>query len=454
MTEPLKRSVHITNYYHKSSGGISTSYNNLMAAAAREQRTIRLIVPGEVADVENVNEFARIYYVPAKFSPIFDKRYRVMMPWQYMLKDSAIRNILLDEMPQMIEVTDKYTLSIIGPMIRTNMFKRIGRPMLVHFSCERMDDNIRAFLNGGTFGRWLSRRVIGNYNFPSFDYHIANSSYTADEFYSSVRSKDNPRRSRWLLNKCWQYLSAPRIPYAERIRVCPRGVDALHFNPERRSNIIRREMLERFELKDTATLLLYAGRISPEKNISLLIDMMSELAKDSANDYRLLVAGDGPQAKWLSDESCKIGNGRIILLGHLDKETLANYYANSDVFVHPNPREPFGIAPLEAMASGVATVAPNSGGILSYASDENIWLVEPTGKAFADAVIEAVTNDELRRTKIENALKTGRANTREGSTRNLLATYDEIYEDFQLRNSLFTDRAESSNFDFTDITDA
>ncbi|MDQ3747432.1 MAG: hypothetical protein M3367_00225, partial [Acidobacteriota bacterium] len=75
---PIK-SVHITNYYHKDSGGISTSYNNLLAAAERHQRYVRLIVPGETEEIEEVNEFARIYYVPAKFSPVFDKRYRIIM---------------------------------------------------------------------------------------------------------------------------------------------------------------------------------------------------------------------------------------------------------------------------------------------------------------------------------------------------------------------------------------
>src|SRR5262245_37196353 len=118
MTRPLK-SVHITNYYHKNSGGISTSFNNLMAAAERHERPVRLIVPGEKESVENINEFARIYYVPAKKSPVFDKRYRVMMPWQYMQGNSIIRRILLDERPDIVEVTDKYTLAPIGAMIRT-----------------------------------------------------------------------------------------------------------------------------------------------------------------------------------------------------------------------------------------------------------------------------------------------------------------------------------------------
>src|SRR6185369_18033304 len=102
MTGAIK-TVHLTNYYHKNSGGISTSYNNLLAAAERRRRFVRLIVPGETEEIEDVNEYGRIYYVPAKYSPIFDKRYRVMMPWQYMLHGSIIRNILLEEKPDLIE---------------------------------------------------------------------------------------------------------------------------------------------------------------------------------------------------------------------------------------------------------------------------------------------------------------------------------------------------------------
>ena len=147
------KSVHITNFYHKNSGGISTSYNNLLAAATRCRRHVRLVVPGETEDVETISEFAKIYYVPARHSPIIDRRYRVMMPWQYMLHGSTIRNILLAERPEVIEVTDKYTLSLIGPMIRTNNFRELGRPMLVHFSCERMDDSVRTFLRLGSVGK-------------------------------------------------------------------------------------------------------------------------------------------------------------------------------------------------------------------------------------------------------------------------------------------------------------
>ena len=442
----LKKSVHITNYYHKNSGGISTSFNNLMAAAERHQRLVRLIVPGETEAVEDVNEFAKIYYIPAKYSPIFDKRYRLIMPWQYMSGGSAIRRILLDEDPDFVEITDKYTLSMFGAMVRIGKFREFGRRMLVHFSCERMDDNFASFLSARKFGKWFSQRIIANYILPSFDFHIANSEYTANEFFESEAAS---RRSKRFFNSCYRFFKAPRVPLAERIAVCPRGVNVEQFSPSRRSDDVRREMRERSGIPSDSVVLLYAGRISPEKNIGLLVEMMKELARDPAGDYRLLVAGAGPQSNWLRDEGEKASPGKIIQLGHLDKETLANYYANADVFVHPNPKEPFGIAPLEAMASGVPTVAPNAGGILSYATNDNAWLVEPTGENFASAIREIIGNKPLRDRKVANAIETALQNTRETSTDRLFATYDKIYEDFQSRRELFTDIEAAKGFDFT-----
>lgn len=447
MTQSIK-SVHLTNYYHKNSGGISTSFNNLLAAAERHRRYVRLIVPGEKEEIEEINEFARIYYVPARYSPIFDKRYRIMMPWQYLTGDSIIRRILLEEKPDIVEVTDKYTLSILGAMIRLNKFKQLGRPMMVHFSCERMDDNVGSFLTAGKIGKWFARRLIGNYTIPSFDYHIANSAYTAEEFFDSVSPATNPGRSRSFLNWCWRKLNAPRVPVEQRISVCPRGVDSVQFTPDRISDDVRREMLERSGIPENAVILLYAGRVSPEKNIGLLIDMMSVLNDNESHDYRLLVAGAGPRTGWLKEQGETHAPGKIVQLGHLDKETLANYYANADVFVHPNPKEPFGIAPLEAMASGIPTVAPNSGGILSYATNDNAWLTEPSGQNFAAAVREVVEDEAAREGKIKRALETARANTREASTDRLFATYDRLYEDFQTRRALYTDNEKSKGFDF------
>jgi glycosyltransferase involved in cell wall biosynthesis len=223
------------------------------------------------------------------------------------------------------------------------------------------------------------------------------------------------------------------------------------YTPDRKSDEVKREMRRRAGIPENSIVLLYAGRISPEKNIALLVDLMKILAEDARNDYRLLVAGAGPTAGWLKEQTEKHIPGKIIQLGHLDKETLADFYANADVFVHPNPREPFGIAPLEAMASGAPTLAPNAGGILSYANGDNAWLVEPTGEKFAEAVRGITKNPELRKQKTEKAVETARNNTWKNSTDRLLATYDKIYEDFQNRRELFTNRDAVKSFDFAKL---
>ena len=431
------KSVHITNFYHKNSGGISTSYNNLLAAATRHRRHVRLIVPAEVEDVETLSDFAKIYYVPARRSPIFDRRYRVMMPWQYMLHGSAIREILLAERPDMIEVTDKYTLSLIGAMIRTNNFRRLGRPMLVHFSCERMDDSIQTFLRIGSAGKWFSDRLLRYYHLPSFDFHIANSEYTASEFLESANGHRGGVSGK-LQSSIWKMLKAPHVPVKDRVYVCHRGVNVRRFNADRKSTEARKDTCRAAGVPDDATLLFYAGRLSPEKNVGLLFDTMKILAADSNRDFRLLIAGDGPKAKGLASKSERYLPGKIIQFGHVNKDELANLYANTDVFVHPNPREPFGIAPLEAMASGLPLVAPNAGGILAYANESNAWLTEANAPSFAATIREVIENHSERIAKIENGFLTVDENQSERSAEKLLETYDRMYAKFLASRSQFT----------------
>ncbi|MEZ5307368.1 MAG: glycosyltransferase [Pyrinomonadaceae bacterium] len=447
---PIK-TVHITNYYHKNSGGISTSYNALMKAAERRKREMRLIVPGERTEIEIVNDYAKIYYIEAPKSFLFDKRYRVLMPWTYLPNGSPIRKILMEEQPDIVEITDKYTLSMFGAMVRRGKFSQLGRPMLVHFSCERMDDNVASFLSKGSLGKRLARAVMGYYNLPSFDFHIANSPYTAEEFFHSAKSAHKPSRSKWLANKTWRFFRSPRVAIEDRIVVCPRGVDAERFSPDRKSERKRSELVEKHGLPENAKLVLYAGRISPEKNIELLVDVMSLLASDKTHDFRLLVAGDGPLADWLEETTEKRFPGRIVQLGHLEKEDLSDLYANVDVFVHPNPKEPFGIGPLEAMASGAPCVIPNAGGVLFYATDDNTWLVEPSPEKFAEAIREVLDDPFQTDRKVKEAIETAARNTRIKSTDNLIDTYDRLFEEFKKEFDLYTNEDLARQHDFTEF---
>ena len=73
-------SLHITNAYHPSSGGIRTFYTALLEAANRDRRRVSLLVPGPQHRVEEVGQFGTIYFVRAPLAPVFDRRYRLILP--------------------------------------------------------------------------------------------------------------------------------------------------------------------------------------------------------------------------------------------------------------------------------------------------------------------------------------------------------------------------------------
>jgi glycosyltransferase involved in cell wall biosynthesis len=163
---------------------------------------------------------------------------------------------------------------------------------------------------------------------------------------------------------------------------------------------------------------LYAGRLSPEKNLALLIDVMERLTSPAkfkstgrqmgaSPDCRLLIAGSGPLEGWLREQARRLG-GRLRLLGHLcNRDEMARLLASVDVFVHPNPREPFGIGPFEAMASGTPLVAPDAGGVLDYADSTCAWPAKPEGGTFTDTVHEVLSNPPEARTKVQRARRRG-----------------------------------------------
>jgi alpha-1,6-mannosyltransferase len=399
------KTLHFTNSWHASSGGIRTFYRELLKAAAQQQRQMRLVVPSETTRVEIVNDYARIYHIAAPRSLLFDARYRLLLPHTY-LWQRTVREILHDEKPDLIEICDKYSLSWMAGLIRKGWLSKGYRPALIGFSCERMDDNVAAWIASNALTRKLTRAFLRQLYLPLFDYHLANSHYTANELRQAMSARHE------------------RI-----VTVRPMGVSLDVFSPTQRNAEARLKLLTLVGGNERTRLLLYAGRLSAEKNLPLLLDTLQALSRDPHRDFRLLVAGEGPQMNRLRQESLRRGLHRVYWLGHLNSQpALASLYANCDAFLHPNPREPFGIAPLEAMASGVPLVVPNAGGVLSYANSENAWLAEPNGAAFADAVRDVFSDDEVKWYHTTRARRTAEFYAWEKVATEFFKLYDRLHQ--------------------------
>lgn len=414
--------LHLTNAWHPSSGGIRTFYRALLSQATAEGRAMTLIVPAERTSYERVGRRGRIYYLAAPSSPAFDRRYRMLLPHRYLRPSvSAIWRILEREQPDLVEICDKYALVHLAGLIKGRA-RGGARPTVVGLSCERMDDNVAAWLPRVPWRSALAPMYIRRVYLPQFDAHIANSRYTAAELLAHAPPAD---------------LRAGRLTnLAARVHVSPMGVEAGLFGRWRRRPSLRASLESRAGATRDDALILYAGRLSPEKNVAVLPAVARELAAMGVA-FRLLIAGDGPSRAALERDAALSVPGRVAFLGHVEaRSDLADLLAAVDLFLHPNPREPFGIGPLEAMASGTAVVVPGAGGVLEYATPRNSWLADADPAALARAAAAALGDSGRRLARIEEGLRTAAAFAWPAMASRMLSLYDAVHHERLARGGM------------------
>lgn len=396
------KTLHLTNAYHPTSGGIRTMYRALLHEANRERRLMRLIVPAERDGEERVGLFGLIYYVRTPRAPFADRRYRVLLPHRFAWYGvGRLWTILRREAPDVLEVCDKYSLCYLSGLLRR--FAGRDRPTLVGLSCERLDDNLAAYVHGGDVAARAAKAYLGRVYLGMFDAHIANSHYTAQELREAMLPK-----------------------HRRPVHVCPMGVELPpELTPAERS--AARHALRATCGEPDAPVVMYAGRLSPEKHVALLPGVLSALiGRGSA--VRIVIVGDGPLRSALQSSMASIAPGRAHFLGHIsDRGALARLVAASDVFLHPNPKEPFGIGPLEAMAAGTPVIVANGGGVLSYATKDNAWITAPTPGSFADAIESALSNEPERQRRAAQALRTARQFSWPEAAARMFRTYEWVH---------------------------
>ena len=127
----------------------------------------------------------------------------------------------------------------------------------------------------------------------------------------------------------------------------PRAVDSVQFHPAYRDDALRAS----WGLCAQSLAVIHLGRIAPEKNLGLAVRAFREIQKQTP-DARFIWVGDGPAREQLQKD-----NPDFICCGTQRGEALARHFASSDLFLFPSRSETYGNVTLEAMASGVPTVA-------------------------------------------------------------------------------------------------
>jgi glycosyltransferase involved in cell wall biosynthesis len=147
---------------------------------------------------------------------------------------------------------------------------------------------------------------------------------------------------------------------ADRIEVVYNAIDERFLRGH--ASVADRELIaQRYQV--TYPFLLYAGRVSPHKNVVRMIEAFSalkgELEKDGAfPDLKLIIIGDdlsgNPDLRRTVVRSGVQNDVRF--LGFIPIEVLRIFYDEAKIFVFPSLYEGFGLPPLEAMAHGTPVV--------------------------------------------------------------------------------------------------
>jgi glycosyltransferase involved in cell wall biosynthesis len=173
------------------------------------------------------------------------------------------------------------------------------------------------------------------------------------------------------------------------------------------------------------------SRMVPYKKIDLIVEAFSK------TDKKLIVVGDGPELKKIK----KLAKPNVELLGFLGKDKMLKLLKESKAFIF-SAEEDFGIAPIEAQASGIPVIAFGKGGILEtvngkFFDDKSIIEKTITGVFFpkqtSDSLLEAVDFFERNEDKFDkltirnNALKF----SKERFEKEFKLAVENIYEDWK-----------------------
>ncbi|HEY5992988.1 MAG TPA: glycosyltransferase family 1 protein [Gallionellaceae bacterium] len=219
---------------------------------------------------------------------------------------------------------------------------RNQRPHIVHIATE------------GPLG-WTALAAARKLDIPvSTDFHTNFHSYTR-HYGIGLLQKPMAAYLRHLHNKA----ACTMVPTAtlqqeleasgyDNVLVVSRGVDTKLFHPEKRSS----ELRSSWGVSADTPVAMLVSRLAPEKNLPVVIQAFEQMRSVEPR-CKLVIVGDGPARAELE----KMQHPNVIFAGMRTGEDLAAHYASGDIFLYPSITETYGNVTVEAMSSGLATIA-------------------------------------------------------------------------------------------------
>ena len=346
----------LTQFYSPVSGGVKRYISEKVAWMRRARPDDRhvLIIPGDKTACRE-DGLSRVYTIR---SPLVSRtaRYRAL------LNLTAIEEILEKERPDVIESGDPYQVAW------------------------------KALASGDALGI----PVVAFYHSHFPEAYLR----TIDKFFGHIAVDITRDIARRYVRELYNRFAATIVPSPALARLLQQwgvrntrlgelGVDTKLFHAQPAPDE-RRQVREALDIDNDRILLLYVGRLAPEKNVTTLFDTFAQL---DDRHFALVVIGDGPERRHLA--RLRERNANVHWLPYQgDGLQLARLYRAADLFVHPGVQETFGLVALESQASGTPVVGIRG----SYMdriifTDQKHWADENSPAALAQAIRTMAARD-------------------------------------------------------------
>lgn len=349
----------LTQFYSPASGGVKRYIGEKVAWLRRHRPDWQhvLIVPG--AETRALGDAAaRVHEIRA---PMISRstQYRAL------LNLTAVSNVIETEQPDLIECSDPYQLA----WCAQSTGRSLGIPVVGYYHSHFTEAYVEP----------AARRLFG-------------------EFGSHLMVDVARRYTRHVYNDFDRTL-VPSLALVEILRdwgvtntvVAELGMDGAKFFAAPEASASARAELG---IPADVCLLLYLGRLAPEKNVLTMLNAFSELNARRPGRFHLLIAGDGTYRDQVAN--LRDSTRAVTWLPEISAEQLPRLYRAADLFVHPGVMETFGLVTLEAQACGtpVCGIRGSRMDRIVFAGLED-WAIENSPVALA-AAIERMSGRDLR----------------------------------------------------------
>jgi glycosyltransferase involved in cell wall biosynthesis len=192
---------------------------------------------------------------------------------------------------------------------------------------------------------------------------------------------------------------------SSKLRFIGNGVDTEIFRP-----VAKTDYLHSIVNIVPGTLLVgYIGRLSPEKGPEVFVQVADKVHEKLPNCHFVLI-GEGPMLEKLETEIENLGLGDYIHFAGLQSD-MSQVYASLDLAVSTSYSEGMPLAIIEAMASGLAVVATNVGGVSDIVEVGGTGLLHSVGdlNGLAKSIVALMSDEAMRaamgkeaRTRVED----------------------------------------------------